>query len=145
MEITYTDTRNYTQQQIQELFQSVHWISANYPERLVKALGNCETVITAWDKERLVGLINAMDDGELTAYVHYLLIDPDYQGKGIGTQLLAQIKEKYKDYLYLMLHAENTPLVEYYEIMISENGGCSCNGDSKPKCVKKCQVIVKNH
>ena len=96
MEITYTDTRNYTQQQIQELFQSVHWISANYPERLVKALGNCETVITAWDKERLVGLINAMDDGELTAYVHYLLIDPDYQGKGIGTQLLAQIKEKYK-------------------------------------------------
>ena len=115
MEITYTDTRNYTQQQIQELFQSVHWISANYPERLVKALGNCETVITAWDKERLVGLINAMDDGELTAYVHYLLIDPDYQGKGIGTQLLAQIKEKYKDYLYLMLHAENKPLVEYYE------------------------------
>lgn len=115
MEITYTDTRNYTQQQIQELFQSVHWISANYPERLVKALGNCETVITAWDKERLVGLINAMDDGELTAYVHYLFIDPDYQGKGIGTQLLAQVKEKYKDYLYLMLHAENTPLVEYYE------------------------------
>ena len=115
MEITYTDTRNYTQQQIQELFQSVHWISANYPERLVKALGNCETVITAWDKERLVGLINAMDDGELTAYVHYLLIDPDYQGKGIGTQLLAQVKEKYKDYLCIALSAENPPLVNYYE------------------------------
>ena len=115
MEITYTDARCYTQQQIQELFQSVHWISANYPQRLMKALGNCETVLTAWDNERLIGLINTIDDGTLTAYVHYLLVHPDYQGKGIGTQLLAQVKEKYKDYLYLMLHAENTPLVAYYE------------------------------
>ena len=115
MEITYTDTRNYTQQQIQELFQSVHWISANYPERLVKALGNCETVITAWDKERLVGLINAMDDGELTAYVHYLCVNPEYQGGGIGGELLKQIKDKYRDFLYIIVIAENEGLIAYYK------------------------------
>ena len=55
MDIKYTDERNFTQQQVQELFQSVNWISANYPTRLIKALNNCETVFTAWDNDQLVG------------------------------------------------------------------------------------------
>lgn len=68
--ITYTNDRNFTQAQLEELFLSVGWLSGNYPERLWKALHNCETLITAWDGEKLAGLINALDDGELTAYVH---------------------------------------------------------------------------
>ena len=101
MSIIYTDTKNYTSNDLQELFQSVGWLSANYPERLKKALDNSETVFTAWDGEKLVGLVNAIDDSELTAYVHYLCVNPDYQGQGIGGLLLDKIKEKYKDYLYI--------------------------------------------
>lgn len=115
MNIKYTDKKCYTQVQVQELFQSVAWLSANYPERLKKALDHCETVYTAWDNERLVGLINAIDDGELTAYVHYLCVAPEYQGKGVGSRLLEQVKKKYKDYLYLILLAENKPLIDFYE------------------------------
>jgi len=40
---------------------------------------NFETVCSAWDGDKLVGLISAMDDGVMTAYVHYLLVDPAYQ------------------------------------------------------------------
>ncbi len=118
MTITYTDTREYTKDDLQQLFQSVNWLSANYPERLKKALDHCETVFTAWDDKQLVGLINAIDDSELTAYVHYLCVNPLYQGKGIGRTLLEKIKEKYKDYLYIILIAENEGLKEYY----SKNG-----------------------
>lgn len=114
MEIRYTEERCFTQQQLQELFQSVNWTSGNYPERLWKALTNCETVITAWEGEQLIGLINAIDDGEMTAYVHYLCIRPEYQGKGIGKSLLEQIKEKYKSFFYLMLVAEHDALVNFY-------------------------------
>lgn len=113
--ITYRTDNFYTKEQVHALFQSVDWISANYPERVIKALANCETVITAWDGTRLVGLINAIDDGELTAYSHYLCILPDYQGQGIGRELLRQLKQKYKQYLYLILIAENEPLIKYYE------------------------------
>lgn len=67
---------------MQDLFQSVNWLSARYPQRLLKALNQCETVFTAWDGGNLVGLVNAIDDGELTAYVHYLCVRPEYQGKG---------------------------------------------------------------
>ncbi len=115
MDIKYTDERNFTQQQVQKLFQSVNWISANYPTRLIKALNNCETVFTAWDNDQLVGLINTIDDGELTAYVHYLCVREDYQKKGIGKKLLELVKNKYKDYFYLMLVAENDSLITYYK------------------------------
>lgn len=118
MEITYRDTKNYIAKDLQDLFQPVGWLSANYAERLKKAIDNSETVFTAWDDGKLVGLINAIDDSELTVYVHYLCVDPEYQGQGIGKKLLQRIKEKYKDYLYIILIAENEPLLKYY----SQNG-----------------------
>ncbi len=114
MEIRYTDEKYYTQEQVQALFQSVNWLSGNYPERLMKALDNCETVFTAWYGEQLVGIINAIDDGELTAYAHYLCVHQKYQGYGIGRHLLELLKEKYNDYLYLILIAEHDSLVEFY-------------------------------
>ena len=113
--INYLETRDFTKEQLQSLFKSVGWLSANYPDRLFKALSNCETVFTAWDNDKLIGLINAIDDGELTAYVHYLLVNPEYQGKGIAGKLIDMVKEKYKNYLYLILVAENPPLVEFYK------------------------------
>ena len=54
MEIIYTDKREYTTEQLQALFKSVDWRSADYPERLKKALDHCETVYTAWCKGRLI-------------------------------------------------------------------------------------------
>lgn len=113
--IRYADKREYTSEQIHALFKSVDWLSADYPQRLFKALNSCETVFTAWDEGRLIGLINAIDDGELTAYVHYLLVDPEYQKLGVGKKLLDMVKEKYSNYLYLLLVAENQGLIEYYE------------------------------
>ena len=118
MEITYSDKKEYSAVDLEQLFQSVDWLSANYPERLKRALDNCETVFTAWSGGKLVGLVNAIDDGELTAYIHYLCVNPLYQGKGIGRVLLDKIKEKYSGYLYIILIAENEQLVKYY----SQNG-----------------------
>lgn len=115
MAITYTDTKEFTEKNLQELFLSVGWLSAKYPARLKKALDHCETVFTAWDQDKLVGLVNAIDDSELTAYVHYLCVNPAYQGMGIGTKLIDKIKEKYQSYLYLILIAENEPLIAYYK------------------------------
>ena len=115
MEIRYTDKREFTEKQTEELFLSVNWASGKHPERLYKALQKCETVFTAWDGERLVGLANAIDDGAMTAYVHYLLVHPDYRGAGIGIELMELMKRRYEDFLYLFLVAENPPLVGYYE------------------------------
>ena len=67
---------------IEQLFLLVHWISGNYPDRLYKALMNSSTVLTVWDNEKLVGLTRVLDDTEMLAQIHYVLVHPDYQGNG---------------------------------------------------------------
>jgi ribosomal protein S18 acetylase RimI-like enzyme len=61
------------------------------------------------------GLINALDDGALTAYVHYLLVRPEYQGQGVGKTLVGKIKARYEGYLYLLLLVEEKEKVAFYE------------------------------
>ena len=67
MAITYTEERNFTPQQVADLFLSVRWVVGKYPDRLHKALMNSSRVISAWDGDRLIGLIRVMDDSELYA------------------------------------------------------------------------------
>ena len=98
-EIEYKDTHEFKKADLQDLFLSVGWSSGHFPEKLQVAMRNFETVISAWDGEKLVGMICAMDDGVMNAYVHYLLVRPEYQDKGIGKELVSRVKEIYKDYL----------------------------------------------
>ena len=112
--IEIRETHEFTAQQLEELFLSVEWSSGHYPERLVKAMRNFETVYAAWDGNTLVGLICAMDDGSMTAYVHYLLVRPEYQGMGIGKRLVEHVKERYADYLRIVVIAYDDE-VGFYE------------------------------
>jgi len=90
--IEYKDIHAFGRDELERLFMSVEWSSGHYPDKLVEAMKNYETVYSAWDGDRLVGMICAMDDGVMTAYVHYLLVDPDYQHHGIGRRLVEMTK-----------------------------------------------------
>ena len=48
MTITYTEEKNFTPQQVADLFLSVRWVVGKYPDRLHKALMNSSRVISAW-------------------------------------------------------------------------------------------------
>lgn len=115
MPITYTEEKIFTQDEVQNLFLSVGWISGQYPARLYKALMHSSTVITAWDNERLVGLVRLLDDSELTAYMHYVLVDPAYHGQGIAGTMIEMVKEKYKNYLYIEIMPEESKNAAFYE------------------------------
>lgn len=114
MSILYKDTHDFSRKELQELFLSVEWSSGHYPDKLVVAMKNFKTVYTAWDDDKLIGLICAMDDGIMTAYIHYLLVVPDYQKMGIGTKLVEKMKEKYSEYSRIVIVAYNDE-VGFYE------------------------------
>ena len=99
--IKYLDKHDFNKEEIEDLFLSVEWSSGKFPEKLVIAMKNFKTVFSAYDNDKLVGMICVMDDGIMNAYIHYLLVNPNYQKKGIGKQLVEMVKEKYKDYLRL--------------------------------------------
>ena len=56
MAIECTEEKRFTVEQVEALFKSVGWESAQWPERLFKALQHSDTVISAWDGGHLVGL-----------------------------------------------------------------------------------------
>lgn len=114
-EIFYSESRKFLSDELNDLYKSVGWISAGYTERMTKAFQNAGMVISAWDGRKLIGLAEVLDDGELTAYIHYLLIRPEYQGRGIGRRLLELVKERYKNYLYLLVISEEKKNVEFYK------------------------------
>ena len=124
MTITYQDTHDFQPRELQELFLSVEWSSGHYPEKLAAAMKNFKTVYTAWDGDKLIGLICAMDDGVMTAYIHYLLVNPEYQHLGIGRQLVDKMKEKYQTYLRIVIVAYNE------EVGFYENCGFKRAGDA---------------
>ena len=101
--VTYQNSKTISPDALQELFLSVQWASGEHKEKLAKAIRNSDTVITAWDGDKLVGLVNALDDGVMTAYIHFLLVQPNYQNNGIGKQLVERTKEIYQDYLRIVL------------------------------------------
>ena len=115
MNIVYTEEKRFTEQQVQELFLSVGWLSGQFPSRLYKALMHSETVLTAWDGDRLVGLVRVLDDSELVAFIHYVLVDPAYHGHGIAREMIGRIREKYRDYLYLEGMPEDRSNVPFYQ------------------------------
>ncbi|MCH4191586.1 MAG: GNAT family N-acetyltransferase [Butyrivibrio sp.] len=114
MNITYTEEKKFTMEQVEKLFLSVGWISGQYPERLYKALQNSSTVITAWDGEKLVGLARSLDDTEMVAYVHYVLVDPEYHRQGIAGNMIEMVKEKYRNYLYIEIMPEESKNAAFY-------------------------------
>lgn len=86
---------------------------------------NSSTVLTAWEGERLVGLVRVLDDSEMMAYIHYVLVHSDLQGQGIAGEMIEKIKEKYKNYFYLEVMPEeskNAPFYQKHGFKIMEDG-----------------------
>ena len=134
--LQYTEEKIFTQDQVQQLFLSVGWVSGQYPQRLYKALMHSSTVLTVWDGGQLVGLTRVLDDSEMLAQVHYVLVRPDHQGLGIAGAMIERIKEKYKNYLYIEGMPEdkaNAPFYVKHGFKVMENGAAIqiCNYSDK--------------
>ena len=113
--IEYKYTKEFTAAQLQRLFLSVNWESGRYPDKLVRAMNNSTRVISAWDGDKLVGLVRALDDGETVAFLHYLLVDPEYQGYHIGDNLMKQIMSMFENLLYVKIIPSDSKTISFYE------------------------------
>lgn len=126
MSIEYKDTHSFLQEELKDLFLSVEWSSGHFPEKLVVTMKNFKTVYSAWNEDKLVGMICAMDDGIMNAYVHYLLVNPKYHGQGIGRTLVDMMKKHYKDYMRIAVIAYDN------EAHFYENCGFEKSKDASP-------------
>lgn len=47
--------------------------------------------ISVYTSEKLIGYIDCVSNGVTDAYIQDLMVHPDYQGKGLGTELMNQM------------------------------------------------------
>ena len=76
--------------QYHALFETTGW-NRRYqasPEDLARALANSQFVVAAYHSETLVGFGRILTDGVLHAMIYEMIVHPDYQRQGIGTQIL---------------------------------------------------------
>ncbi|MCL2671752.1 MAG: GNAT family N-acetyltransferase [Clostridiales bacterium] len=81
----------------------------------MKILRNAYCAVLAVDRScgKVVGFVNAISDGVLAAYVPLLEVLPDYQGQGIGSELIKRILEELGD-IYMVDICHDEELAPYY-------------------------------
>lgn len=122
--IKYKYQKDISKDQVIALYESVQWSSAEKTNVLLKALKNSHTVVTAWDGQKLVGLGNAISDGHLVVYYPHLAVHPEYQGKGIGTEIVERMQEKYQDFHQQSLIADGKAVEFYKKCGFVKAGSC---------------------
>lgn len=111
--IEYSERRDLPMEQVVVLYRANQWTAAEKPALLQTALANSHSLVTAWKDNLLVGLGNAISDGSLVVYYPHLLVLPDHQGKGIGTEIMRRLLEKYRGFHQHMLVADGKA-IEFY-------------------------------
>ncbi len=79
-------------EQLQHLFaRTAFWARSRNMEDLAMAIANSNPVVTIWDGDRLIGFARATSDGVYRAAIWDVIVDPDYQGMGLGRKLVQTV------------------------------------------------------
>ena len=89
---SFSTSKNIPTPQLEALYNDAGWSS--YTRNLVslqKSIQNSQDVITAWDKEQLLGLIRTIGDTETILYIQDILVLSAYKRQGIGRRLIEEV------------------------------------------------------
>ncbi|MFS9249749.1 GNAT family N-acetyltransferase [Streptococcus mitis] len=91
------------------LYQAVGWTNyTNQPQMLEQALSHSLAIYVALDGDAVVGLIRLVGDGFSSVLVQDLIVLPIYQRQGIGSALMKQALEDFKEVYQVQLATEQT-------------------------------------
>ncbi len=77
------------------LFESSGWTAISISDKaLRKAIDNSWYWVSAFDDKKLIGIGRLLSDGALYALVCDMIILPEYQKQGIGSEILKRLKDK---------------------------------------------------
>ena len=116
--IRYVENAVLTLEDVLPLYEAVEW--TNYtqnPSMLKEAYGNSLHILAAFNEEGiLVGVLRAVGDGASILFIQDILVTPEYQHQGIGTKLLQQTLEKFKNVYQIQLSTDNSmKTISFYE------------------------------
>ncbi|AMH89383.1 GNAT family acetyltransferase [Streptococcus mitis] len=91
------------------LYQAVGWTNYTHQsEMLEQALSHSLAIYVALDGDAVVGLIRLVGDGFSSVLLQDLIVLPIYQRQGIGSALMKEALEDYKDAYQVQLVTDQT-------------------------------------
>ena len=127
MSITYNnELKTLPPQQLYRLFNLAGWASGettpDMSEHFNAPFINSTLVISAWENARLVGAVRVLSDGIIRSIIYDLVVDPEFHGAGIGTELIKRCIAHYPGSEWLVQTTKD--IKGYYE-----NLGFTVNDD----------------
>jgi ribosomal protein S18 acetylase RimI-like enzyme len=122
MEVKIEINSDISKAEVVSLYRANVWSSAQKPDQLLAALRQSETLVTARVDGKLVGIGNAISDGHLVVYYPHMLVDPNYQGQGIGRKMMVSMMNIYKGFHQQMLTSDKNAIGFYQALGFSRAG-----------------------
>lgn len=96
--INYKEFDSKLIESVKEIYRKESWISYLKDDgKLIRSFDNSLYILGAFDDNKLIGFIRCVGDGEHVLLVQDLIIDKDYQQRGLGSYLLKEVMQKYVD------------------------------------------------
>ena len=92
----------------------VGWPTPPSPAQHLAVLRGSYRVVIARSRDDVVGFVNMISDGVLTAFIPWLEVRPEFQGQGIGTELMRRVVAE-AAHLYSVDLTCDDALRPYYE------------------------------
>ena len=100
------------EKQVKQLFAALGW--SHYDALLPELLLNSTFVVSAWDEARLVGIARVVSDGVYASMLHHVGVHPDYQRRGLGSELMRRCLERFA-HTHILLTIEDPAHAAFYE------------------------------
>lgn len=123
MMVTYKLNQAISHEALLKLYDSVGWYAYTIGvEDLTQLLTGARHYVSAWDDDRLVGLIRVVGDGVYIAYIQNILVHPDYQRQGVGQALMRKMLEELHYAKQIILTTDDTSKTKaFYQSMGMES------------------------
>ncbi|SHJ89902.1 Predicted N-acetyltransferase YhbS [Clostridium amylolyticum] len=111
--IKYNEVNSSMIESIKEIYRKESWNAyLKDDEKLIRAFDNSLYILGAFDDRKLIGFIRCVGDGEHILVVQDLIVDPEYQQRGIGTYLFNTILQKYSKVRMFMVVTDIEDIVD---------------------------------
>ncbi|MHA0041046.1 GNAT family N-acetyltransferase [Deinococcus sp. PEB2-63] len=95
------------------------------PDTFLRLLRGSYRVVLAVNDGQVIGFVQAVSDGVLTAYIPLLEVLPEWQGRGVGRALMTRLQDELR-HLYAVDLCCDDHLVPYYEALGMRRGNLMC-------------------
>ena len=116
--IIYNSTKkDLPSNQLHKLFVAVGWSDGSDSPEMINKYNipflNSTFVISAWYNKKLVGVVRVLSDKIFRSIIYDLIVDPEFQSNGIGSELIKLCINQYPNSEWLVETKEN--IAGFYE------------------------------